>query len=190
MTRSIKEAEQFLFDASQNGAAFPEGRCQEMCHDAYEIESDGTPSATAAWFKATDRHPSTDPRATPRGAFNHWVGGSEDDGHVTISRFEGADDFSTDADWVGGLGVGHWNIVKDPRSISEHWTLDHFVGYSWDIDGHSVKPPHVVTPRHYTHIRAAVAATKIALGKRKNTTPRRHHLATALSELLRALAGK
>lgn len=190
MTRSIHDAEQFLFDASQHGPVFPEGRCQEMCHDAYLIPSDGEPDAKAGWFKAKDRHPSTDPRMTPRGAFNHWLGGSQGHGHVTVSRFEGADDFCTDATWVGGLGVGHWNIVKDPRTIVDHWTTLHFVGWSWDIDGVSVRPPHIPGVKHYPHIKAAVKAIELALGKRQNPTPRHLHLRTALRELLRALAGK
>lgn len=198
MPATIAQAEQHCANQSVHGPQFGVNECQMRCRIAYDIASDGTPDATKGWENARFRHPSRDPRLTPRGAFNHWVGGSAEHGHVTVSRFQlghepagnaGAD-WSTDVTWSGGKGEGFFNSV-DPSTIPQHWTSLHYVGYSWDLDGqvvaHDDGTP--VPIRKHPHIKAAADATRLALSHKQNAA-RRTHLATALRELLRALGGK
>ena len=182
MPRTYAEAQAAIDAQMAHGPQFPTGTCQMQCHNVYGIPSDGTPDATTGWARSRDRHPSTDSHATPVGAFNHWVGGSHGHGHITIKHQKPNRDNSTDG--PNGRN-GYWNLI-DPYTVTTVWGL-RYVGWSWDIDGVSVKPPNTPVRKH-PHIRTAIKATRIALAR--NHAGTRQHLATALSELLRALGGQ
>lgn len=125
MTRTPDQALKYTHDHPSLPRA---GLCKMMCRTAYDVPSDGSPDATAAWGRT--KHRGTGP--APRGALHWWIGGRNGHGHVAIEEGGGSirtTDLPTSARW-GSVPL------STPTRV---WGL-RYVGWSRDIDGRQVVP--------------------------------------------------
>lgn len=122
------------------------GNCQRNAHEIYNIPTDGTPTAAAAWAKAKYRH--TMVVEPPRGAFVYWTGGSSGAGHVAIyagrAKFNPLRPFRKRARlvWSPGAPTATCGPGADSRwvkcklhDIPTGWPGHVLVGWTEDIDG-------------------------------------------------------
>jgi len=179
MVRTVDEALAYIADQSAHGPAFGENECQMQCHLAYDIPTDGTPTAAAWWAKSAYQHPTADPSTAPRGAFHYFLGGSSGAGHVMVSQ-GGSPSWSTD---IARPGYFDTTTVE---AVLKSWPLLRYVGWTEDIDGVRVWEPDPVvkptpTPNH-PNIDAARADLQKALKANKPGPVRR-----AVNAALRAL---
>lgn len=136
--RTVQEALTSCYRQSQAGPAFAPGMCKAQTRAAYGVPSDGSGSATAAWYR-TDHRVQITPTAAPRGALLWWTGGSEGYGHVAIADGQG-NVWSVDV-----KRPGYWDLV--PYAAIRAWAPRLlFAGVSLDIDGVQVVPSPVVKP--------------------------------------------
>lgn len=119
------------FDFAQAEHAHPSRNwhnlCQMFTHLAFDVLTDGTPTAAEAWRRAKYRHPETDPANIPRGVPTFWVGGSSGAGHAVVSR-GGGSCWGTDLIRDGQVDV------YDIADVHARWGLT-LVGWTEDIDG-------------------------------------------------------
>lgn len=109
---------------------FKAGMCKMMCRLAYNVPSDGSPDATAAWGRT--KHRGTGP--APKGALHWWTGGRSGHGHVAIDATGGSTRIrTTDLPSSGQFGT---MPLDAPARL---WGL-RYVGWSRDIDGVLVVP--------------------------------------------------
>lgn len=121
--RTAYQARSFIFGCIRNRLRFGTRECQMRCHDAYNIPTDGTPTAIAAWSRA--KHKFTG-QWVP-GAFAYWDGG---DGHVVICGYRKGIVFTTDYP-----NPGEWNRTTLAK-VSQWLGSGHtFLGFSLDNDG-------------------------------------------------------
>jgi hypothetical protein len=119
------------------------GMCQKESRIAYNVPSDGTPTAAADWYGSDYPHQmpavytAKNFEKVPLGALLRWTGGRSGAGHVAPFRGLIAGTpymWSTDLPTYGSRGLV-------PVALAEHqWGL-RFVGWTEDIDGAHVVPP-------------------------------------------------
>lgn len=128
MTRTTEEAIAHARTISRaKKAPYAAGLCKRACREAYDVPSDGSPSAAAAWERTDRRVPMEQAR---RGMLLWWTGGKEDNGHVAIYLGKGLC-LSTDWKRKGRFDVANVN------ELTRKWGLQ-FEGASEDIDGVTV----------------------------------------------------
>ncbi|MGY2703351.1 glycoside hydrolase family 25 protein [Nocardioides sp. HB32] len=127
MPRTPEQAIAAARNQSQHGPKFGVGECKMRCRDAYNVPSDGSPSAADAWSRARHKHAVTNVKDIPRGALIWWTGGSHGWGHVAISAGDGKC-------WSTDIGRSGYFDLVDLDLIHTKWGLT-LVGWSEDIDG-------------------------------------------------------
>lgn len=141
MTRTATEALRAAAAQSRMGPTFGVNECKMRTRLLYEVPSDGTPDATAAWHAADFKHPIPDDLADiPTGALVWWLGGtptaSNPAGHGHVAPHNGGGRvWSTDI-----KRPGRFDLV-DIEVISASWPRLRLVGWSEDIDGVRVITP-------------------------------------------------
>lgn len=138
MTANVETALARCYQQSKAGPVFRPNMCKQETREAYSVDSDGSKSATVAWYRTDHRLKVTGDHA-PRGALLWWTGGSDGNGHVAIADGQG-NAWSVDIN-----RAGYWDRVPF-RRISEKWYRLTFAGVSLDIDGVQVVPTPLAKP--------------------------------------------
>jgi hypothetical protein len=132
---------------STRGPSFGIGECKLRVRLAYNVPSDGSPSAAVAWTRTQYRHPvPADLASIPDGALLWWTGGSHGFGHVAIKwgTVRGADGRFAAACWSTDLRrAGRFDRVP-VADVHARWGLT-LAGWSEDIDGVRVLTPVTAT---------------------------------------------
>lgn len=133
--RSVRGASRYINDLSKSGPRFGVGLCKRKCREAYQIPSDGSVDAKAAYAKTRHR-------------FKHqWVAGAfawwSNDGHwhVAICQYRKGWIWTTDL-----LRPGRWDSVRI-EDVHKLWPNCTFVGFSRDIEGRTPVRKPLITRR-------------------------------------------
>jgi len=126
------------------------GFCKREVRECYRIAVSRSGSAAEAWRNAEHKHHETDPAKFPRGVPACWLGGSDGNGHISITTGS-AGHWTTDL-----IRSGYFDRTGIAR-VSRTWTSLRLVGWIEDLDGVPVwRNGELVNPRAFQLVDADV----------------------------------
>lgn len=140
LPKTVNQAMRYISDQIKNGQRFRVGQCKRKTREAFDIPSDGSPSAAVSWSRTDHRFSGM----WMRGGLIWWTGGTDGLGHVAVMRWRKGRIRSVDHP-----RTGHWNNTT-VEALERDWPKLHFAGTSRDIDGVTVrKMPRII--RRWSH---------------------------------------